>query len=98
MTQNARSHAPVGWGRAGVATGGLGLQTWGLAFFHMGRDGSLKRLGGPFSFIESRETNEVNHRQSDVISGVLPQGKIIVIFWLHTPLPGTAHQHGKPVL
>lgn len=98
VTQSARRPAPVGWGRAGVATGGLGLQTWGLAFFHMGIDGSLKRLGGPVSLIESRGMNEVNHRQSNVISRVLLSGKIIVIFWLHTPLPGTAQQHRRPIL
>lgn len=97
MTQNARRHARVLCGRAGVATGGLGLQTWGLSPFHMGIDDSLRRLGGPVSLIESRGMNAVNHRQSSVMSGVLSHGKIIVIFWLHTPLPGTAQQHGEAI-
>lgn len=77
-----------------MATGALGLQTWGLAPFHMEIDGSLRRLGRPVSLTESGGMNEVNHGQSSVLSGALSRETITVIFWLNTPLPGTAQQHG----
>lgn len=75
-----------------MATGALGLQTWGLAPFHMEIDGSLRRLGRPFSLTESGGMNEVNHGQSGVLSGALSRETITVIFWV---LPSNT---GEPVL